>query len=290
MGLDFHSPLKILMNLDNDLYAAALSCLLITDPEEKISLAPKLQQAWLAGELIRSPHAESVQKIETPGRPTRPELVLPKQMKQRKLHHLEGRIALLHAVAHIEFNAINLALDAVYRFREMPDAYYNDWLQVAAEEAYHFVLVRTRLRELGADYGDLPAHNGLWEHALKTDHDVLVRMALVPRVLEARGLDVTPPMMARLQEVGDTRTAEVLAIILRDEVGHVRMGSHWYRYCCELRGLEPESTFRQLLREVLQAPVRGPFYTEGRLQAGFSVSELEQLQQLEENWLAEISI
>lgn len=290
MGLDFHSPLEILMNLDNDLYAAALSCLLITDPEEKISLAPKLQQAWLAGELIRSPHAESVQKIETPGRPTRPELVLPKQMKQRKLHHLEGRIALLHAVAHIEFNAINLALDAVYRFREMPGAYYSNWLQVAAEEAYHFALVRTRLRELGADYGDLPAHNGLWEHALKTDHDVLVRMALVPRVLEARGLDVTPPMMARLQEVGDTRTAEVLAIILRDEVGHVRMGSHWYRYCCELRGLEPESTFRQLLREVLQAPVRGPFYTEGRLQAGFSVSELAQLQQLEANWLAEISI
>lgn len=278
------------MNLDNDLYAAALSCLLISAPDEKIKLAPKLQAAWLAGELIRSPQAEPAQKIESPGRPARPELVLPKQMKQRKLHHLEGRIALLHAVAHIEFNAINLALDAVYRFREMPDAYYSDWLQVAAEEAYHFALVRTRLRELGADYGDLPAHNGLWEHALKTDHDVLVRMALVPRVLEARGLDVTPPMMARLQEVGDTRTAEVLAIILRDEVGHVRMGSHWYRYCCELRGLEPESTFRQLLREVLQAPVRGPFYTEGRLQAGFSASELAQLQQLEENWLAEISV
>jgi uncharacterized ferritin-like protein (DUF455 family) len=249
-----------------------------------------LQQAWLAGELQRSAQALPAQKIEIPGRPAKPVLVLPKQMKQRKLHHLEGRIALLHAVAHIEFNAINLALDAVYRFREMPEAYYSDWLQVAAEEAYHFALVRTRLRELGADYGDLPAHNGLWEHALKTDHDVLVRMALVPRVLEARGLDVTPPMMERLREVGDEATADVLAIILRDEVGHVRMGSHWYRYCCELRGVEPESTFRQLLREVLQAPVRGPFYREGRLQAGFSAEELEQLKSLEDNWLAEISV
>ncbi|TXH74821.1 MAG: ferritin-like domain-containing protein [Thiothrix sp.] len=277
-------------NLTNDLYAAALSCLLSTHPDEKISLVPQLQQAWLVGKLIRPTHPDPAQKIAVPGRPAKPELVLPKQMKQRKLHHLEGRIALLHAVAHIEFNAINLALDAVYRFREMPDAYYRDWLQVAAEEAYHFTLVRTRLRELGADYGDLPAHNGLWEHALKTDHDVLVRMALVPRVLEARGLDVTPPMMERLNEVGDSATAEILAIILRDEVGHVRMGSYWYRYCCELRSLEPESTFRQLLREVLQAPVRSPFYTEGRLQAGFSASELEQLQRLEDNWLAEISV
>lgn len=277
-------------NLDKNLYTAALSCLLSTDPDEKIRLASQLQQAWLAGELVRPIYPDTAQKIAVPGRPNKPELVLPKQMKQRKLHHLEGRIALLHAVAHIEFNAINLALDAVYRFREMPDTYYRDWLQVAAEEAYHFNLVRSRLRELGADYGDLPAHNGLWEHALKTDHDVLVRMALVPRVLEARGLDVTPPMMERLQEVGDTATAAVLAIILRDEVGHVRMGSHWYRYCCELQGLEPESTFRQLLREVLQAPVRGPFYTAGRLQAGFSANELEQLQQLEDNWLAEISI
>ena len=277
------------LNLAQDLYAATLSCLLVTDPDEKIHGVPQLQQAWLAGELLRSEQGV-VEKITRPGRPAKPELVLPKQMKQRKLQYLDGRIALLHAVAHIEFNAINLALDAVYRFREMPDAYYNDWLQVAAEEAYHFTLVRARLRELGADYGDLPAHNGLWEHALKTDQDVLVRMALVPRVLEARGLDVTPPMMARLREVGDEVTAEVLAIILRDEVGHVRIGSHWYRYCCELRGLEPEATFRQLLREVLQAPVRGPFYTEGRLQAGFSHEELVQLKSLEDNWLAEIRV
>jgi uncharacterized ferritin-like protein (DUF455 family) len=276
--------------LTTDLYSAVYTCLLIAEPDAKIRVVPQLQAAWLAGELKRSEQAANPEKVLVPGRPTKPELVLPKQMKQRKLHNLDGRIALLHAVAHIEFNAINLALDAVYRFREMPDDYYRDWLQVAAEEAYHFDLVRTRLRELGADYGDLPAHNGLWEHALKTDHDVLVRMALVPRVLEARGLDVTPPMMERLREVGDATTADVLAIILRDEVGHVRMGSYWYRYCCELRGLEPEATFRQLLREVLQAPVRGPLYTEGRLQAGFSAEELEQLKSLEENWLAEISV
>ena len=277
-------------SLSSNLYVTVLQALLETNPDQKVLAAKQIYQAWQTGELVREATAEPVQKILIPGRPAKPELVLPKQMRQRKLHTLEGRIALLHAVAHIEFNAINLALDAVYRFRDMPDAYYQDWLQVAAEEAYHFDLVRARLRDLGADYGDLPAHNGLWEHALKTDHDVLMRMALVPRVLEARGLDVTPPMMERLREVGDDTTADVLAIILRDELGHVRMGSHWYRYCCELRGLEPEATFRRLLKEVLQAPVRGPFYTEGRLQAGFSQAELDQLKLLEENWLAEISL
>jgi uncharacterized ferritin-like protein (DUF455 family) len=187
-------------------------------------------------------------------------------------------------VAHIEFNAINLALDAVYRFRDLPEAYYGDWLQVAAEEAYHFSLLRERLRELDCTYGELPAHNGLWEQACKTDHDVLIRMALVPRVLEARGLDVTPGMMQRLREVGDEPTIAILEIILRDEIGHVRIGSHWFRYCCAQRGLEPEATFRQLIREVLQGPLRGPFYTEARLQAGFSANELAQLEAMEKTW------
>lgn len=274
-----------------DLYAAVYACLMESEPARKQAAAHQLYADWQAGRLRRddAPGQCPVQAIPVPGRPTRPELVHPRLVKQRKLTTPAGRFALLHAVAHIEFNAINLALDAAYRFRDMPDAYYRDWLQVAAEEAYHFGLVRGRLQTLGGDYGDLPAHNGLWAQACKTDHDVLVRMALVPRVLEARGLDVTPGMMERLREVGDTETVEVLAIILRDEIGHVRIGSHWFRHCCGLRGLEPEATFRQLLCEVMKAPVRGPFYTEGRLQAGFSAAELEALRLLEERWVDEIS-
>ncbi|QTR48105.1 ferritin-like domain-containing protein [Thiothrix litoralis] len=268
-----------------NLYAAAYACLMQTDLEDKLACARQLYADWQAGNCLRENTLDCpVLTISMPGRPAKPELVHPKQVKQRKLTTPEGRRALLHAVAHIEFNAINLALDAVYRFRDLPEAYYGDWLQVAAEEAYHFSLLRERLRELDCTYGELPAHNGLWEQACKTDHDVLIRMALVPRVLEARGLDVTPGMMQRLREVGDEPTIAILEIILRDEIGHVRIGSHWFRYCCAQRGLEPEATFRQLIREVLQGPLRGPFYTEARLQAGFSANELAQLEAMEKTW------
>ena len=271
--------------MKNNLYSKTYACLMEQDVERKLAAATQLYADWQAGSLVRKILSECpVLAVPVAGRPVKPELVHPKQVKQRKLSTLEGRKALLHAVAHIEFNAINLALDAVYRFRDMPDAYYGDWLQVAAEEAYHFGLVRARLRELGGDYGDLPAHNGLWEQACKTDYDVMVRMALVPRVLEARGLDVTPSMMARLREVNDLPTVGILEIILRDEIGHVRIGSRWYRHCCEQRGLEPEATFRQLLREVLQAPLRSPLFTEARLQAGFTAAELEELLAMERSW------
>ncbi|WGZ93548.1 MAG: ferritin-like domain-containing protein [Candidatus Thiothrix putei] len=268
-----------------NLYNAAHACLMQTDVDQKLSCAQQLYSAWKNGELSRdNANAPLVETILIPGRPAKPELVHPKQVKQRKLNTPEGQRALLHAVAHIEFNAINLALDAVYRFRDLPDDYYGDWLQVAAEEAYHFSLLQQRLMEVGCAYGDLPAHNGLWEQACKTEHDALIRMALVPRVLEARGLDVTPGMMQRLREAGDTQTLAILEIILRDEIGHVRIGSHWFHYCCAQRGLEPEATFRQLLRDALPAPLRGPFYTEARLQAGFSATELEQLIEMEKNW------
>ena len=271
--------------MKNNLYSKTYACLMEQDVERKLVGATQLYADWQAGLLVRETASECpILAVPVAGRPVKPELVHPKSVKQRKLSTLEGRKALLHAVAHIEFNAINLALDAVYRFRDMPDAYYGDWLQVAAEEAYHFGLVRARLRELGGDYGDLPAHNGLWEQACKTDYDVMVRMALVPRVLEARGLDVTPGMMERLREVNDLPTVGILEIILRDEIGHVRIGSRWYHHCCELRGVEPKATFRQLLREVLQAPLRSPLYTEARLQAGFSAEELEALLVMERAW------
>lgn len=249
-----------------------------TVPEQKVACVKQLYADWQTGLLEYGNTQDcSVRSVRVPGRPAKPELVHPKKVPQRKLSSAEGRRALLHAVAHIEFNAINLALDAVYRFRDMPDEYYRDWLQVAAEEAYHFSLVCERMDALGIAYGDLPAHNGLWEQACKTEHDVMVRMALVPRVLEARGLDVTPSMMERLRDVGDADSVAVLAIILHDEIGHVRIGSHWFHYCCQQSGVEPDSTFRQLICEVMRSPLRGPFHHAARLQAGFSEAELEAL-------------
>jgi len=192
----------------------------------------------------------------------------------------EGRAALIHAICHIEFNAINLALDAVYRFRDMPDQYYSDWLKVAAEEAYHFSLLAEHLQTLGYTYGDFVAHNGLWEMALETDYDVLVRMALVPRVMEARGLDVTPSIIAKLEKTGDQRVVEILQIIQHDEIGHVEIGTRWYRYLCELRGLPAFDTFIDLVNRHMKGHLRGPFELESRKQAGFSPEELAYLIQV----------
>lgn len=189
----------------------------------------------------------------------------------------QGRVVLLHALAHIEFNAINLALDAVWRFANMPDAFYADWLKVAAEEAYHFSLLRERLADYGHAYGDFPAHNGLWEMCERTRDDVLARMALVPRVLEARGLDASPPIGARLKQAGDDESAAILDIILRDEVGHVRIGNHWFRYLCEARGLDPHTAWLALAEQYNAPRMRGPFNFEARRSAGFDQSELDAL-------------
>ena len=218
--------------------------------------------------------------IAAPGRPARPPLVPPSQLPQRKLASEAGRAAFLHALTHIEFNAINLAWDAVYRFRGMPQSYYSDWLGVAADEARHFALLRERLRGLGYDYGDFPAHDGLWDMAVRTSHDILVRMALVPRVLEARGLDVTPPMISRLRQLGDLESVGILEVILRDEIGHVEAGSRWFNYLCKQRGLEPLLIFRQLLDEFLQGRIRSPLNLEARTKAGFRDNELDLLETL----------
>ena len=212
------------------------------------------------------------------GRPARPALVAPSSLPRRGLGSVQGRIALLHAVAHIEFNAINLALDAVARFTGMPEDFYRDWLSVAFDEARHFRLLEARLHQLGAAYGDLPAHNGLWEMAEKTAHDPLVRMALVPRVLEARGLDVTPGMIEKLRQAGDEDSVACLEIILEEEVRHVAIGSRWFRYLCEARGQESEATFHSLLAEYFADGLRGPFNHPARREAGFSEAELEALE------------
>jgi uncharacterized ferritin-like protein (DUF455 family) len=232
---------------------------------------------WLQGKLDCESRLDPVQ-IDIPGKPDKPELVDPRKVPRRGFNSEMGRIRLVHAIAHIEFNAINLALDAVYRFREMPEQYYSDWLRVAAEEACHFTLLNNYLESKGATYGDYAAHNGLWEMAIKTDHDVLVRMALVPRVLEARGLDVTPGMIHKLELVGEIELVKILKIIHHEEIGHVKIGSHWFNAICDQRDLSSDETFSLLLDEYMKDAVFGAFDEDVRIQAGFSRQELSYLE------------
>lgn len=263
------------------LFELAYSCIMAADPERKVALTADNACRWSAGNC--NLHSTTpVQAIAVPGRPARPLLVPPSRVAQRKLSSPQGRAAFLHALTHIEFNAINLAWDAVYRFREMPTEFYDDWVRVAHEEAQHFCMLRTRLQELGYDYGNFSAHNGLWDMARRTAHDVLIRMALVPRVLEARGLDVTPAMRARLQQVQDDDSAAILARILADEIGHVEIGSRWFRHICRQRGLEPVATFRTLLLEYMPGRIRKPLNSTARAQAGFNTEELQMLEKLAE--------
>jgi uncharacterized ferritin-like protein (DUF455 family) len=261
------------------LYQAARECLLCDDLEQKLTLSDATAAAWRSGELELSGWC-AADEIKTAGRPACPELVHPSRLARRGLGSEAGRLALIHAIAHIEFNAINLAWDAVQRFPGLPPEFYDDWIQVAVEEVYHFRLLRQRLRDGGADYGDYPAHNGLWEMAVRTARDPLLRMALVPRMLEARGLDVTPGIMERFRTIGDEQTVACLQVILDEEVGHVRFGSRWFHYLCEQRGLEPEATYFDLLEQFLNGGMRCPLHQQARLEAGFSPQELERLERL----------
>jgi uncharacterized ferritin-like protein (DUF455 family) len=263
----------------NSIFESAAMCIAECDPTRKASISRETAQCWRHGVLSLN-NLTPLLAIAEPGRPPQPLLVPPRELPKRGFTTPAGRAALIHAVAHIEFNAINLAWDAVYRFRDMPQAFYDDWVRVADEEAYHFCLLRARLCDLGYDYGDFSAHNGLWEMARDTAHDVLVRMALVPRVLEARGLDVTPGMMVRLRSAGDKETVALLEIILRDEIGHVEIGSRWFRWLCEQRGLVADSVFRELIQCYMKGQIKGPFHRDARLQAGFSEVELVALEQM----------
>jgi uncharacterized ferritin-like protein (DUF455 family) len=222
-------------------------------------------------------HAVLDDDAQTPGRPAIPALVDPRTVAPRAMGTPEGRATLLHAVAHIEFNAINLALDACWRFANMPRTYYADWMRVAAEEALHFTLVNEHLHAQGWRYGAFDAHSGLWDMAELTRHDVLARMALVPRIMEARGLDVTPAMQQRFAQAGDQRAAEILGVILHDEVGHVAIGNHWYRALCDARGVDPIATMQTLMQAHRAPRVRLPLNMEARLRAGFSPEELSAL-------------
>ena len=192
----------------------------------------------------------------------------------------EGLAAQIHAITHIEFNAINLALDAVWRFPDMPPAFYRDWLRVADEEATHFNLLHSHLNSLGHRYGDFPAHDGLWEMCVKTQYDVTARMALVPRTLEARGLDATPLIQTRLRKVGTPaaqRAVEILDVILRDEIGHVRIGNQWFGWLCAQKELDPLTHYRQLARLHAAPRLRPPFNEAARRAAGFSQAEVDEL-------------
>ncbi len=262
------------------LFDAARACLDASSPDDKVALTQAHAAAFARGELTPDVDAPVPQPIRMPGRPARPKLVPARELPQRGLGSAEGRAAFVHAIAHIEFNAIDLAWDAVYRFRGMPPKFYADWVSVVHDESRHFVLLRDRLRDMGRDYGDFDAHNGLWEMAEKTAHDGLARMALVPRVLEARGLDVTPGMIVKLRNLGDIATVEILELILEEEVAHVAAGSHWYRWHCERAGVEPRATFRALLAKYAGPVLRGPFNHHARLLAGFDAEEIAALEQL----------
>lgn len=254
-------------------------CLAISSPDEKCAAVTDL---WLAVQLDNyefDPNTP-VKPIGVAGRPSRPDLVEPAKLRRRRLGSEAGRAALVHAVTHIEFNAINLALDAAYRFRDMPFQFYHDWISVAADEVRHFQMLSTRLQSMGFNYGDFPAHNGLWEMAQRTADDCMKRMALVPRVLEARGLDVTPGMIERLTSVGDDETVRILGVILDEEVRHVEIGSYWFRNCCDQRGLDPELTFLSLLKEYFTGTIRGPFNIPARIKAGFTQREMDAISAL----------
>jgi uncharacterized ferritin-like protein (DUF455 family) len=258
-----------------ELRRAALKALALVDPQAKVAAV----QALVAAVPTVDTLAVLAPEAPLPGRPARPLLVAPARLPQRSPFTTEGRAALLHAVAHIEFNAINLALDAAWRFPGLPEPYYRDWLRVAGEEAHHYSLLAEHLATLGHGYGDFDAHDGLWEMVQKTAHDVLARMALVPRTLEARGLDATPPMQARLRRAGDERAVAILDIILRDEVGHVAIGNHWFRWLCEREGLDPLCAYDSLAAHHGAPRLRGPFNLEARTAAGFTADEIARLGQ-----------
>lgn len=261
-----------------EIRAHALDCLIETDFLKKTQKVADLADAWSSRRYLLNTNIVFNVPDNIPGLPNKPELVSPKDVARRNMRTTEGRAVMIHALAHIEFNAINLALDAIWRFADMPEQYYSDWLKVAAEEAYHFTLLNNHLVKLGFVYGDFPAHNSLWEMATRTTDDILARIALVPRTMEARGLDASPALRAKLAQVGDMEAAAILDIILRDEIGHVAIGNLWFNWLCETRGLEPIGAYASLAKQYEAPTPRKPFNHQARLAAGFTEQELAWLE------------
>ena len=259
-----------------ELRQSAYAALLCHTVEEKLAKIFVLSTA-LQSNQYQLDAVFQLPAFDCPGRPLKPILVLPREVPRRSLNTVEGRAALLHAIAHIEFNAINLACDAMQRFPNMPEQYYLEWASVAIDEARHFQLLQARLKELGFQYGDFKAHNGLWEMAEKTEHSCLARMALVPRLLEARGLDVTPGMIEKMKQLKDDASVAVLSVILSEEIRHVAIGTYWFNYCCKLEQKNPELEFINLLQGMAKGSVRGPYNLPARQQAGFTEFEMQQI-------------
>ena len=266
-----------------ELRQAALEILLLTEAQIKVSRLFQLFE-----DCQRQPISLNISKVfkpqdlELPGRPEKPELVPPLQVPKRRMDSVEGRVSLLHSLAHIEFNAMNLALDAIWRFPNMPQKYYEDWLKVAKEESYHFSLINEHMQSFGFSYGDFPAHNSLWEMVERTTDSVIARMALVPRTMEARGLDAVPAIRDRFKQVKDARAVEILEIILHDEIGHVLIGNRWFNFLCAADNISPITTYRELAKKYHAPTLRGPFNLEARQQAGFTAEELNLLESLSE--------
>lgn len=254
------------------LRSRALDLLITVDPDEKARWTRAANTALPVGADDDIPVRGVI-----PGRPAKLVLVPHTGLSKRSVHTKEGRAALIHSLVHIELNAIDLALEICWRFKGMPDLFYAQWIGVAREEALHFELLRDHLLTLDCRYGDLPAHNALWDLAERTKHDILARIALIPRTAEARGLDASPPIRAKLAKAGDHAGAKILDIILRDEIGHVAVGNHWYNWLCQQRGLDPVATYAELAQKYRAPRLRGPFNIEARLAAGFSPEELEAL-------------
>lgn len=255
------------------LRGGAALAILAADLDLKTGIAQETARRWFERRLsIRSPLDPPLPS--RPGRPEKPELIAPTKVKRRSLHSLKGRIALLHAIAHIELNAVDLALDIVARFarERVPNSFFDGWMQVAFEEAKHFRMVRERLRALGADYGDLPAHDGLWQAAHDTRNSLTARLAVVPLILEARGLDVTPALQAKMREAGDMESAAVLDVIYEDEKGHVAVGAKWFRFLCAREKKDPAATFQALVRANFRGPLKAPFNDIARAEAGLTPS------------------
>jgi len=248
---------------------AARAALLTPDPPAKRRAARALARAWRRGELD---HRCDITMPDRPAWPAAPELLLPSQMPRRRKGGSErGRIAMLHALAHIEFVAIDLAVDLVGRFGgQFPRAFVDDWLGVAADEAMHFALLDRRLRALGSHYGALPAHAGLWEAAAATSDDALARLAIVPMVLEARGLDVTPATVERFRAVGDEASAKILSRIYKDEIRHVRAGTVWFGWMCDERGFNAVETWQSLVKSRFRGDLKPPFNDSARRDAGLT--------------------
>lgn len=250
----------------------------LTDVDDKLALTHQAWHTYTTGDLTFSSN-QPVLPIDRVIFPERPELLAPRQMPRRKLTTPDGVAAFFHAIAHVEFVAIYLAWDILYRFRGMPEQFYRDWLRVADEEAQHFALIRAHLRAMRLDYGDLPAHSGLWDHAKDTDDDLPGRLAMVPRCMEARGLDVTPALIEKFRARGDNASVAILTRILTDEVGHVELGSYWFKFVCQQRGFDAEAKYRELIdRYYVGGKPKGPFNRELRKIAGFSDAELDWLE------------